>query len=370
VCLMPAAKKRIVILEEEADLLAGKVSPNTPAKLLNDFSEQRASAKRLKWIKGIAVVMFLLALTAVGSWWRATNAQHAAEEQAGIAEARRLAAEPSSVTQFPERRLLLAVQAIKVSQSLQGVRVPAAEQSLREALAFIGGRPLVVSQPATSSVGISPNIHWLVTGNFDGTARLWDLTAKDPAASPIVLRGHEGAVIAVGISPDNHWLVTGGDDRTARLWDLTTKDPAASPIVLRGHERGVTAVGISSDNHWLVTGSDDKTARLWDLRVKDPSANPVVLHGHESLVDALAISPDNHWLVTGSSDTTARLWDLSAKDPAASAVVLRGHGSWVNAVGISLDNHWPWRSILKAERLCQIIRKVTISCLPPVRQRM
>jgi cytoskeletal protein RodZ len=49
------------------------------AKLLNDFSEQRTSAKRLKWIKGIAVVMFLLALTAAGFWWRATNAQHAAE---------------------------------------------------------------------------------------------------------------------------------------------------------------------------------------------------------------------------------------------------------------------------------------------------
>jgi hypothetical protein len=189
----------IVILEEEADLLAGTVSPNTLAKLLNDFSEQRTSAKRLKWIKGIAVVMFLLALTAVGSWWRATNAQQTAEEQARIAESRRLAAESTSVlTKYPQRSVLLAVQAIKVSQSLNGVRVPAAEQSLREALAFIGGRPLVVSQTATSAVGISPNIHWLVTGNFNGTARLWDLTAKDPAASPIVLRGHEGAVIAVG----------------------------------------------------------------------------------------------------------------------------------------------------------------------------
>ena len=87
-----------MILEEEADLFTGKVSPNTVAKLLNDFSEQRTSAKRLKWIKGIAVVMFLLALTAVGFWWRATNAQHAAEEQARIAESRRLAAESSSVT--------------------------------------------------------------------------------------------------------------------------------------------------------------------------------------------------------------------------------------------------------------------------------
>jgi WD40 repeat protein len=85
-------------------------------------------------------------------------------------------------------------------------------------------------------VGISPDNHWLVTGSWDGTARLWDMSAKDPAASPIVLHGHESAVYAVRISPDNHWLVTGSFDRTARLWDLNAKDPAASSTVLRGHE--------------------------------------------------------------------------------------------------------------------------------------
>ena len=45
-----------------------------------------------------------------------------------------------------------------------------------------------------------------------------------------------GTVNAVAISPDNRWLVTGSDDKTARLWDLSAKDPAANPVVLRGHE--------------------------------------------------------------------------------------------------------------------------------------
>ena len=86
----------------------------------------------------------------------------------------------------------------------------------------------------------------------------------------------------MAISPDNRWLVTGSDDETARLWDLSAKDPAANPVVLRGHEGEVSAVAISPDNRWLVTGSYDKTARLWDLSAKDPAANPVVLRGHES----------------------------------------------------------------------------------------
>jgi WD40 repeat protein len=95
------------------------------------------------------------------------------------------------------------------------------------------------------------------------------LSAKDPAANPVILRGHESPVSAVAISPDNHWVVTGSDDRTARLWDLSAKDPAANPVILRGHKSGVSAVAISPDNHWVVTGSSDETARLWLLQMTD-----------------------------------------------------------------------------------------------------
>jgi WD40 repeat protein len=73
----------------------------------------------------------------------------------------------------------------------------------------------------------------------------------------------------VGISPDNHWLVTGSADKTARLWDLSAKDPAANTVILRGHQGQVDAVAISPDNRWVVTGSYDKTARLWLLQMKD-----------------------------------------------------------------------------------------------------
>jgi WD40 repeat protein len=83
------------------------------------------------------------------------------------------------------------------------------------------------------------------------------------------LRGHDDAVSAVAISSDNRWIVTGSWDTTARLWDLSAKDPAANPIVLRGHEERVHAVAISPDNRWVVTGSADKTARLWLFQVND-----------------------------------------------------------------------------------------------------
>jgi hypothetical protein len=146
-------------------------------------------------------------------------ARDAAEEQTRIAKIRGLAAESlAALTNHPVRSLLLAVEAVRRGESLHGFRPAAAEQSLRDALDLIGGRPVVQSEAFTT---LGMYYHWLVTSSGDETVRLQDLTAKDPSAHPVILRGHEGNINAVAISSDNHWLVTGSEDKTARLWDLT-----------------------------------------------------------------------------------------------------------------------------------------------------
>ena len=302
---------------KEAEIWLPRASANqlelpnvTPLQADFVLASQRARTRRAQWVAGItAVIVVVLSMLTLIAYNKAVEAT----EKAQIAESRRLAAESfAALTEYPQRSLLLAVEAVKMAQPLHGVRVATAEQSLRDALAFVGGQPLVRSQSQTSVVGMSPDNHWLVTGSSDGTARLWDLTAKNPAASLVVLGGHKRAVVTVGIS--NRWLVTGSEDNTACLWDLTAEDPAASRVVLHGHEGAVNALWISSDNHRLVTGSDDKTARLWDLTAKDPAASPVVLRGHGGAVNAVGISQDSRWLVTGSYDNTVRLWLLQVSD--------------------------------------------------------
>ncbi len=197
--------------------------------------------------------------------------------------------------------------------------------------------PIVLSGHAdgVTAVAFSPDGRWLATGSRDSSTRLWDVSAADPAAAPIVLQGHADIVWAVAFSPDGHWLVTGSEDSSARLWDLSAADPAAAPIVLPGHAYSVSDVAFSPDGHWLATASD--TARLWDVSAADPAATPIVLYGHAASIIAVAFSPDGHWLATGSVDNTARLWDVSAADPAATPIVLPGHASFVSAVAFSPD---------------------------------
>ena len=137
-----------------------------PAQLAvaRDWPKRRRdelTAEEVDWInrgilwerirRGIAAtVVLVVALLAGIAWWQRERGSKTkmqkgrrqdAEEQARIAESRRLAAESTSaLTKYPQRSLLLAVEAVKVEQPLHGVRVAADEQSLREALGFIGGR--------------------------------------------------------------------------------------------------------------------------------------------------------------------------------------------------------------------------------------
>jgi len=183
-------------------------------------------------------------------------------------------------------------------------------------------------------LALSRDGRWLVTGSI--SAHLWDLSARDPAPKPIDLAidyGGSGttdrlARVIVGIntmaiSTDGHWLVIGSGN-TARLFDLTAKNPAAAPIVLRGHEKNIRALSVSANNRWLATGSDDKTTRLWDLSADDPAAAPIVLRGHNGPILEITTSADSRWVATRSEDNTIRLWHLHLPDLIALARITTG----------------------------------------------
>jgi WD40 repeat protein len=172
-----------------------------------------------------------------------------------------------------------------------------------------------------TAAAFSPNSKTLAAGRGDGLVTLWNVpvTTSDRGRE---LRGHKDAIETIAFSRDGRWMATGGADMKVFLWDLTAREPAATARELSGHDGRVQIATFSADGHWLFTASGTKddlgdgkrSAFLWDLR--QPGVAGTSLAGHEGSVTAADISADGRWLATGGRGPL-RLWDLAQKNPAA-----------------------------------------------------
>ncbi len=78
----------------------------------------------------------------------------------------------------------------------------------------------------------------------------------------MVLKGHEGPVTSVCLSSDGRWALSGSKDRTARLWEL---DGGSCVHIFEGHAAGVNSVFLSPDCRWMLSGGEDWCLRRWEL---------------------------------------------------------------------------------------------------------
>ena len=74
------------------------------------------------------------------------------------------------------------------------------------------------------------------------------------------LTGHTAVVSSVAISADGQTLVSGSFDKTIKVWNLSTGQEVRT---LTGHIAYVYSVAISADGQTLASGSDDKTIKVW-----------------------------------------------------------------------------------------------------------
>src|SRR5207244_4992605 len=125
-------------------------------------------------------------------------------------------------------------------------------------------------------------------------------------------------VVAADFSLDGRHIVSAGDS-TARLWRLSAREPA---LVLRGHEGGLTALAFSPDGQRLLTAAPDGTARIWDVRT---GKEELVLGKSKLLGDIRSayFSADGRRVVTASAnkvgmvkgkvvnESAVHLWDAA-----------------------------------------------------------
>src|SRR5262245_44996713 len=125
------------------------------------------------------------------------------------------------------------------------------------------------------------------------SARLWDVKTGQQKQQ---FDGHTEAITSIAVSSDGRFLITGSFDKTARVWDAVTGQQLQ---LLAGHTAAVYSVAFSPDAHYALTGGayNDNSVRLWDVASGKEVRR---FTGSDSSISAAAFSPDGR-LVAGAT---------------------------------------------------------------------
>ncbi|MGM3307153.1 WD40 repeat domain-containing protein [Anabaena sp. WFMT] len=183
-----------------------------------------------------------------------------------------------------------------------------------------------------TSVAISPDNEFLVSGCADKTINMWNLQSGKLIRT---FTGNSGAISSVSVSPDGNFLAVGSSEHpqsNVKVWNLKTGKLIHT---LLGHQKPVNVVAISPDGAILASGSHK--IKIWSLQ----KGERICTLWHSSTVDAIAISADGTILASGSSDSKIRLWNPHTGDPLRT---IAGHLGEVTSIVISADGRFLFSS--------------------------
>jgi WD40 repeat protein len=188
----------------------------------------------------------------------------------------------------------------------------------------------------------------LASAGFDGTARIWGISAQGVLDPVLTLTGHTDAVHAVAFSPDGRTLATAGYDGRIGLFDTSSGEGR----FIRSSRGQVLSVAFDRKGRLVYSADrDDRRIRVWDIGETPPvlrreleasrdlllwaepdpegaeiaavgrdyvvsvldAMNGRVLHNlprHENAVFKARFLPGGGQLATVGVDATVRLWDL------------------------------------------------------------
>jgi WD40 repeat protein len=291
-----------------------------------DFLRASNQAHRRRARRRESIIAFLMALV-TGLALLAVAAFHSGQEarqQRDVAASGQLINEREVIGDAdPSVSKLLSIAAWRVHPSDQE----------RYAMLAAASRPGIASLTGHTdrvhAVAFSPDGRTLLSGSYDGTARLWDVATHRQIGAP--LNGHDGKIYSVAFSPHGNLVATGADDGIVRLWDVNSHRQIGA--TLNGHDGEVNTVAFSTDGKTLASGGDDGTVRLWDVTSHRQIGVPLL--GHGGTVYSVAFSTDGKTLASGGDDGTVRLWNVTSHRQIG--VPLLGHGGTVYSVAFSPD---------------------------------
>lgn len=271
---------------------------------------ERRSARRLR---GLVAVFAAAALVAATLTVVATDQRGQARREARIATARELAAAAlANLDVDPELGVLLAIEAVRTTRSVDGTVLREAEEALH--------RAVVASRLDFKVHKLGGMVAWSSTGVFatEGpeNSGLIDIRDSETGERVLSFQGHEGRhkdVTDVAFSPDGSTLATTGDDGWLKVWDASTGRLLASQV----GDADVRGPSFSADGSlvaaaWGGVNGENSTVRVLDL----PTDRVVSRIPVSEPVDT-ALSPDGRHVAVAQlygHDEVGAVFDVTTRE--------------------------------------------------------
>ena len=184
---------------------------------------------------------------------------------------------------------------------------------------------------SSSSLNLTALSSIYVTGCKDGKIRIMDGNTHELKE---VLEGHANAVTSLSwISPQNDqiaqpWLVSGSWDGTAKVWDIFKTDSSICIGTLSGHENTVSVAGLPAESDALrkvvtvsagiAEGNNIRghTVRIWTLSDNNNDITSKIVaqvsNDHSGPMRDVCYDAETHSIYTCSNDGTVKI--RSAED--------------------------------------------------------
>ncbi len=164
-------------------------------------------------------------------------------------------------------------------------------------------RSVKVHNDSITSISISPDGKYIVSGSKDKKIQLWE-TSTGKGIKTFRGKWYNPPVTSVSFSPDGMYIVSGDESGTVALWDVNTGKEIKT---FKG--RGfIKSVRFSHDGMYIAALNSDGTIKLWDVN----TGKEIKTFGENNdFITSISFSPDGMYIVSGGIDGTIEIWEIN-----------------------------------------------------------